>query len=59
MGNVDTCVYCGECVPEGMMVCPNCLEKLSEPNGQIHSRSNNEIGERRSLFSRFRNRRKV
>lgn len=27
MANVDTCVLCGEPVPEGLQVCPNCMKK--------------------------------
>lgn len=27
----DRCVICGDIIPEGMMVCPNC-KKNSEPN---------------------------
>ena len=27
MENVDLCVCCGDIVPEGMMVCPDCLKK--------------------------------
>lgn len=25
MAEVDRCVCCGEIIPEGRMVCPNCL----------------------------------
>jgi len=34
----DTCVCCGEYVPEGRMVCPLCvakyMEKEEKPNGK-------------------------
>ena len=25
---VDTCIFCGEVIPEGRMVCPNCEAEL-------------------------------
>ena len=25
---VDTCIFCGEIIPEGRMVCPNCETEL-------------------------------
>ena len=28
--NVDTCVCCGAIIPEGQMVCPNCLVTVKE-----------------------------
>lgn len=28
--NEDTCIFCGETVPEGRMVCPACERKLSD-----------------------------
>ncbi len=28
--NVDRCVCCGEIIPEGTMVCPNCLVAVNE-----------------------------
>ena len=35
---IDTCVCCGEYVPEGRMVCPLCVYKFEkkedEPNGE-------------------------
>lgn len=27
MADVDTCVLCGEPVPEGLQVCPDCMKK--------------------------------
>lgn len=30
MENVDTCVQCGNIVPEGTMVCPSCANKYKE-----------------------------
>jgi RNA polymerase subunit RPABC4/transcription elongation factor Spt4 len=34
--NEDRCICCGEIIPEGRMVCPNCLVtvKEGEDNGQ-------------------------
>lgn len=31
---IDTCVCCGEYVPEGRMVCPQCEAKTDERNGE-------------------------
>ena len=28
--NEDRCVCCGEIIPEGQMVCPNCLVYVKE-----------------------------
>lgn len=28
--DVNRCVCCGDIIPEGMMVCPICLNKLEE-----------------------------
>lgn len=28
--NVDRCVCCGAIIPEGQMVCPNCLVTVKE-----------------------------
>jgi hypothetical protein len=28
--NADTCVCCGAIIPEGQMVCPNCLVTVKE-----------------------------
>ena len=41
MANVDRCVCCGEIIPEGTMVCPNCLvtnkkKKKENPWKQIN-----------------------
>lgn len=37
MANADRCACCGEIIPEGTMVCPNCLvtiEKDGEEDGE-------------------------
>lgn len=31
--NEDRCVCCGEIIPEGRMVCPNCLVTVKEGEG--------------------------
>lgn len=28
--NADRCVCCGEIIPEGQMICPNCLVKTKD-----------------------------
>lgn len=28
MDNANRCVYCGEIIPEGRQVCPNCEQKI-------------------------------
>ena len=33
----DTCVCCGQTVPEGRMVCPGCERKTEERCGQMES----------------------
>ena len=33
----DTCVCCGQTVPEGRMVCPGCEQKTEERCGQMES----------------------
>lgn len=33
----DTCVCCGQTVPEGRMVCPGCERKTEERCGQVES----------------------
>lgn len=30
MENVDRCACCGEIIPEGQMVCPNCMVCVKE-----------------------------
>ena len=32
MANDNRCICCGEIIPEGMMVCPNCLVVSKKPN---------------------------
>lgn len=34
---MDTCVCCGQTVPEGRMVCPGCERKTEERCGQMES----------------------
>ena len=29
---IDACVFCGEYVPEGRMICPQCEAKINERN---------------------------
>ena len=29
-GNAEECVCCGEIIPEGFMVCPNCMVAVKE-----------------------------
>lgn len=33
MSSVNTCVCCGEVIPEGRQVCPKCLDKCDAFNG--------------------------
>ena len=28
---MNYCICCGEVIPEGTLVCPDCLEKYGEP----------------------------
>lgn len=30
MADAERCVCCGEIIPEGLMVCPNCMEPEDE-----------------------------
>ena len=37
--NEDRCICCGEIIPEGRMVCPNCLVTVKE-EGEIDDAEN-------------------
>lgn len=39
----DHCVCCGEIIPEGRMVCPNCLVYVKE--GENHEEGENKANE--------------
>lgn len=46
---VDRCVCCGEIVPEGRMVCPNCMVTVKQDSFQAYEngyRSGYEAGRR-------------
>lgn len=60
MADIDTCACCGEYVPEGTMVCQNCLEKSNERLKQGSNRKNTKMGncQKYELVRRFRKRRK-
>lgn len=35
---IDTCVCCGEYVPESRMICPTCEKKYEEKDGDNNNR---------------------
>lgn len=39
----ERCLYCGEIIPEGRMVCPLCEEKLSNPYQKMTEQRKNDI----------------
>ena len=41
MANVDRCVCCGKIIPEGTMVCPNCLVTNGTEKGKPNESSRN------------------
>ena len=61
----ERCVYCGELVPEGEMICPICAEKLLNKNKKIKIKPKvKDVDEKKNsdfkrLFKRAFSKRKV
>ena len=39
----ERCLYCGEIIPEGRMICPSCEERLSNPQQKMTKQRKNDL----------------
>jgi predicted nucleic acid-binding Zn ribbon protein len=39
----ERCLYCGEIIPEGRMICPSCEERLSKPQQKMTKQRKNDL----------------